>query len=208
MKSLFSKICRQWPPVATFLLFGLFCLAYIAVADTLTVTIDGAGSVNSAPAGIACTNGSSAGCSASFTNMSGITLTATPAWNSKPGVFSGACSGSPSCFFNISTNTAVTARFDPDLQAALIIVKPLQPEFSTLSDAYAFAFTNGNDNFNLNARVSTFVENLILNHPLDFTLAGGRNSNYYLRAEDGFTSLQGYLEVQNGSIAIDSLIIE
>jgi len=204
---------RKWLSVArlqgVFLFCGYLCLAGSAVADVLTVTMagTGSGSVNSVPAGIACVSGSSVDCSASFTNLSGVTLTATADWKSLDGVFSGACSGIGSCSFNINGDTGVTARFDPNLQAALIITLPeIEPKFSSLNDAYAYAFANGKDNFSLNAHVYTFSENLILNHPINFTLAGGMNAGYFTNA--GFTTLAGYLEVQYGSIEIDSLIIQ
>jgi len=82
----------------------------------------------------------------------------------------------------------------------------LQPEFSSLTDAYSYAVTNENNNFTLAAREHTFTENLVLTNPIFFTLAGGKNSGYYTNV--GFTILVGYLEVQNGSITIDSLIIQ
>lgn len=207
MKRFFNAY-RQWPATVGLLLFGLFCLTYVAVADTLTVTIAGlgTGAVNSDPAGIACTSSTSP-CSATFANMSGITLTATPDWKSLDGVFSAGCSGTGSCSFTIDGDTGVTTTFAPDYQAALIITLPeIEPKFSSLNDAYTYADNNNKNNFSLNAREHTFFENLILSQPISFTLAGGKNSGYYTRV--GFTTLDGYLDVQNGSIAIDSLIIQ
>jgi len=213
MKWLSRYFYQQWFSVArlqgVFLFCGYLCLSGTAAADVLTVTMagTGSGSVNSEPAGIACVSGSTANCSASFTNLSGITLTATADWKSLDGVFSGGCIGIGSCSFTINGVTGVTATFDPDYQAALIITLPeIEPKFASLNDAYTYAHTNGKDNFSLNARVNTFSENLILNHPINFTLAGGMDSGYYTNVD--FTTLAGYLEVQDGSVEIDSLIIQ
>lgn len=213
MKRVFFHSCRKWSTVAvllcTFFYCGYLCLSGTALADVLTVTTagTGSGSVNSTPSGIACTSGSSTGCSAVFANLSGITLTATPDWKSLGGVFSGGCSGTGSCSFNINNDTGVTASFDANYQAALLIIHPvLEPKFSSLAAAYEFANTNGKTEFVLAAREYTFIENLILAHPLSFTLACGKNSGYYLNV--GYTTLTGYLEVQDGSVEIDSLIIQ
>ena len=213
MKWLVRYFYGKWLSVARLQCVFLFCgylfLSGTARADVLTVTMagTGSGSVNSVPAGIACVSGNSANCSASFTSLSGITLTATPDWKSLDGVFSVGCSGTGSCSFTIDGETGVTATFNPDYQAALIITLPqVEPKFSSLNDAYAYAYTHGKNNFNLNARVHTFVENLILNQQINFTLAGGKNPEYYTNV--GFTTLAGYLEVQNGSVEIDSLIIQ
>lgn len=213
MKRLLRRFCRGWLSVALLLLASLGCgyhyWAGVAAADMLTVTTAGTGSgtVSSIPAGIACTSGSSAGCSAAFANLSGITLTATPDWKSLAGVFSVGCSGTGSCFFNIDGSTGVTATFNQNNQAALIITLPeLEPKFATLTAAYGYAVANSKNNFELAAREYTFYENLVLTDPLFFTLAGGKDSGYYTNV--GFTTLDGSLEVQAGSINIDSLIIQ
>jgi hypothetical protein len=204
MKRLFFRMCRQWQSAAIVVVAGFFSLAYIAAADTLSVTIAGAGagSVNSEPSGIACPGT----CSASFSNLSGISLTATPDWKSLPGVFSVGCSGTGSCFFNINGDTGVTSTFNPNLQAALLIIHPeVGPEFATLTDAYGYAITNNKTGFQLAAREYTFFENLVLTNPIAFTLAGGKNSGYLTTV--GFTTLAGYLDVQQGSVEIDALTI-
>jgi len=213
MKWLLSCFCRKWLSVTCLLGLLLFFdyhpFSGIAVADVLTVTTAGigSGSVNSTPAGISCVSGSSANCSASFATLSAITLTATPDWKSLDGVFSLGCSGTGSCSFNINGDTGVTVTFNPNLQAALIITHPdLEPKFSSLSDAYGYAVANGKSNFNLAAQENTFSEDMILSQPISFTLAGGKNSGYYTNV--GFTTLDGYLDIQAGSIVIDSLIIQ
>lgn len=212
MKRLLNNTGSQWLVILFSVIFcGYEFVSGIASADTLSVTPAGSGhgTVISTPAGIACESGITANCSASFANMSGITLRATPDWKSNFGGWSGPCSGAGDCVFNIDGDTGVTATFDPDYQAALIIMVPdVEPKFASLDDAYAYANNNGKDAFSLNAHVYTFVEDLILNHQINFTLAGGMDSGYYTKVTDGFTTLQGYLEVQQGSVEIDSLIIQ
>jgi hypothetical protein len=209
MKRVFFHSCRKWSTVAvllcTFFYCGYLCLSGTALADVLTVTTAGAGSgsVNSTPSGIACTSGSSSGCSAAFANLSGITLTATPDWKSLGGVFSGGCSGTGSCSFNINGDTGVTASFDANLQAAVIAVHPVNlAEFSTLAEAYSNTPNDGT----FAAHIYTFYEDLVLNRAVSVTFYGGMGGMYLLNY--GNTTLQGSLEVQQGSIVVDSLIIQ
>jgi len=209
MKWLLSYFYRKFSSNAgllcVFLVCGYLYLSAAAVADVLTVTTAGAGSgsVNSVPAGIACATGSSVNCSASFTNLSGVTLTATPDWKSKNGVFSGGCSGTGSCFFNIDGDTGVTALFDPNLQAAVIAVHPVNlAEFSTLSEAYA----NTGDGGTFAAHDYTFMENLTLGNDFSVIFYGGMGDMYLLNY--GFTTLQGALTVEKGVLVVDALIIQ
>lgn len=178
-----------------------------AVAGTLSLTFSGggSGSVNSDPPGLSCTSGGPV-CTAPFADGTGVTLLATPDWKSLDGVFGGACSGTGSCTVTVTGETSVSLSFSPNLQAALIITHPeIEPKFATLSDAYAYAVTHGKDNFPLNARVHTFFEDLILTSPVSFTLAGGKDDGWYTRI--GETTLAGTLEIGNGSISIDTLVI-
>ncbi len=74
----------------------------------LSVTVSGSGTVTSSPAGINCPTA----CSASFSNGTSVTLTATPASGSSFSGFSGACSG-VNCQISLSNgqSTSVTATF-------------------------------------------------------------------------------------------------
>jgi len=213
MKRLFCRCSGRWLFGAIFIM--LFLVGSVAfregtsVADTLTVTTSGpgTGTVNSVPSGIACTSGNSANCSAVFTNNSSITLAATPDWKSLFGGWGGPCSGTGDCVFVISGDSGVTATFNPNYQAALIITLPeLQPEFSSLAAAYEYAHAAGKNDFILAAREFTFFEDLILSHERAFTLDGGKNSGYLTNV--GYTTLQGSLDIQQGSVSIDSLIIQ
>jgi len=82
---------------------------------TLTVTKSGTGSgtVTSSPSGINC--GSQ--CSASFTQGTSVTLTATASAGSTFAGWSGACSGTGTCFVTMDANKSVTATFSAISQA-------------------------------------------------------------------------------------------
>jgi hypothetical protein len=207
LKRLFYKSGRQWLSVALFQFSAIFCgyvyLSGIAAADMLTVTIagSGTGAVNSNPSGIACTSSTSP-CSAAFTNLSEITLSATPDWKSLNGVFNVGCSGTGSCSFNINDDTEVTATFNPNYQSA--VVGMLMLEYATLTEAYA----NVTVDSNLAAHPYTFTEGLTLNRDIAVNFYGGMGDMYLSHVPDAFTILQGTLEIQQGSLLVDSLIIQ
>ena len=89
---------------------GVTLVVQAPVSHTLTVTKAGSGSgtVTSSPAGVDC--GST--CSATFTQGTIVTLTATPDANSTFTGWSGACSGSGTCTVTIDQDRAVTATFE------------------------------------------------------------------------------------------------
>ena len=74
---------------------------------TLSVSVNGSGTVASTPTGINC--GST--CSASFTGGSQVTLTATPASGGTFTGWGGACSGTGSCLVTMNGAESVTATF-------------------------------------------------------------------------------------------------
>src|SRR5207249_5542660 len=77
---------------------------------TLTVNLNGAGSVTSAPVGIAC----GATCSALFASGTAVALTATPAAGfTFTGWSGGGCTGTSPCTVTLGANTTVTATFVP-----------------------------------------------------------------------------------------------
>src|SRR3990172_12085605 len=75
--------------------------------STLSVSVNGNGSVGSSPAGINCPGD----CSEAYALGTSVTLTAAP--NSGWGFYGweGACTGTGACTFNITVDTSVTANF-------------------------------------------------------------------------------------------------
>jgi hypothetical protein len=95
--------------------FDNICAGPAAVPATRTLTVtrtgSGRGTVTSSPAGISCGNT----CSASWTQGTVVTLTATAeSGSSFAGWSGGGCSGTGTCRVTLSTDTAVTARFEAD----------------------------------------------------------------------------------------------
>jgi hypothetical protein len=77
----------------------------------LLVTVNGSGSVSSAPAGLTCSAGQ---CSGTFSVGQTVTLTATPTATARFNGWTGACSGTGACSITLATQDAVqsvTAEF-------------------------------------------------------------------------------------------------
>jgi len=207
MARLIPIICRQ--PLNAGLLLLILLLSYSlpsSSADfTLTVTPSGtgAGAVNSAPSGISCQSGVSGGCSAVFNDVDPVTLQASPDWESLFAVWGGACSGTGDCVLTLTADSEVTATFSPNYQATVLGHSLV--EYTSLNKAYAVA----NEGSTVAAHIHTFTEDLILDRAIFMRLYGGREGTEYLSHLDSyFTTLQGTLDVQQGSVVIDSLIIQ
>lgn len=84
----------------------------------LTVTTDGAGTVESTPAGIDC----GATCDASFPHGTQVTLTATPEPGSVFVGWTGACSGADPCVVTLDADLQATATFVPGPRALDVTV--------------------------------------------------------------------------------------
>jgi len=82
-----------------------------ATSYTLTVSVQGSGTVTSSPAGVNCTTPT---CSATFPANTPITLTETAAANYTFAGWGGACSGTGSCSITLSTPGNVNANFTPN----------------------------------------------------------------------------------------------
>jgi len=78
-----------------------------SVNNTLTVTVTGNGTVISSPIGIDC----GSDCSHQYSQSTQVTLTATPATGYLFSSWSGDCSGSSSCSFDMNSNRSVSAVF-------------------------------------------------------------------------------------------------
>src|SRR5881397_3957261 len=104
----------------------------VSTTSTLTASKAGSGTVTSNPAGISC----GATCSASFTNGTMVTLTATPAAGSTFTAWSGGgCSGTGTCTVTLAASTTVTATFVP--QSFTLTVSPSGAGSGTVTSAPA-----------------------------------------------------------------------
>ena len=74
--------------------------------QTLSVTVVGAGTVTSAPAGVSCTSS----CKTTFNRGAAVVLTAAPSPGSRFVGWSGACTGT-TCALSMDTDRIVTALF-------------------------------------------------------------------------------------------------
>jgi hypothetical protein len=74
--------------------------------------------------------------------------------------------------------------------------------YGTLASAYAAVPGGGL----LEAQALTFIENLVLNRSVAFTLKGGYAADYLSRP--GLTSLDGVLTIGSGAVTVDGLIIK
>ena len=164
---------------------------------SVTVTGTGAGSVHSAPAGIACSLGL---CSALFDDATAASLTAVPDANSTFGGWSGACvNASGPCELALTADKSVTADF-----TAAPNVKVGASGYATLSEAYA-ATTDGSV---IKARSLTFTETLILNGNRQVLLEGGFNAPYDCNTCGYNTLLSGTLIIEMGSVTVEDLTIK
>lgn len=166
---------------------------------TVSVTVNGEGSVNSSPAGIACSTGT---CSAQFASGSTVTLLATPANGANSLSFFSSwtgCSGTQgeSCTVEVGAATSVTATF-----AALQPVRVWGGSFySLLQSAYGGAGDGGV----IQAQAVALSGDLTTNANRSVTLAGGFNADY--SGTDGVTALEGTLTVAAGALTVGNLVI-
>lgn len=164
------------------------------LAVTIAGLYGGGGSVTSSPAGIACTSGT---CSAPFDRGTGVTLVPAPNAASAFSSWSGDCSGTGNCTVSMTVDRSATATFSLIPRARVGIIP-----YGTLTSAYAAVPGGGV----LEAQALTFIENLVLNRSVAFTLKGGYAADYLSRP--GFTSLSGVLTIGSGAVTVDGLIIK
>jgi hypothetical protein len=104
-----SGSCSGAPSCKTTLAGDSAVAATFALAPrVLTVSLQGAGSVRSVPAGIACPGA----CSNAFAPGTSVRLTAAPAAGNIFTGWSGACTGAAACPLTLASDAAVTAAFD------------------------------------------------------------------------------------------------
>lgn len=165
---------------------------------------NGAGTVTSNPQavnppGISCTSGT---CSASFVSDATVALHQVPDSYSTFGGWNGACSGIGSCSVTMNLPKSVGAVF---ALAPLVKIQESGETFSSLQSAYNNAATANT----IKTRISSspLPENiLILDRDIDIAIKGGYDSGY--TANDGYTVVQGRVNVQGGESGTGSLRFE
>lgn len=168
----------------------------------LTVTFQGTGggSVHSSPPGISCSSGATCP-SAPFNSGEIVTLTADADLNSTFTGWSGeGCSGTGPCVVTMDAAKNVSAGFDP-LPARVFILGSPTP-YQLLQLAYDAAV----DNDTLQPLAEVFAEDpLTFRHAVNIVLAGGYDAGFLNQA--GFTTIQGQVIFQLGSVVVDRLAI-
>ena len=180
-------------------------VALLKPAWTLSVITagSGSGSVNSAPAGIACVSGSSAGCSASFTGGSAVDLTPIASSYSIFSGWSGACTGTGLCQINMTAARNVTASFTA--KPATVRIDGKMDLFYSLGSTLDAITTQGQT---VRAKAETFLENMIITNPLPVMLIGGYTDGAFgSRTASSFTVLDGYLKIRRGALRVERLAV-
>jgi hypothetical protein len=115
----------------------------VAVTRTLDVSVGGAGSVVSDPAGIACPDS----CSATFADGASVTLTATADDGSTFTGWGGACSGNAGCTVTMNADQSVTATFEAVVPPSgdLPVTEASSPDLTTAGNQVLQTFTVTND---------------------------------------------------------------
>lgn len=178
-------------------------LSVTASGATLQVTIatdvtgKGGGSVYSDPTAIACASGT---CSGAFPSGSTVTLTQVPGSDSTWATWSyPGCGTNQNCPVVMNGDQPVTATFPYAYEAK---VNSSGNRYDTLTQAYAGAGASDT----LFARDVTFIENFTLGGTKAIVMDGGMSTSY--TPLNAFTTLQGVLTIQQGSLAVDRLIVK
>jgi len=188
--------------------FGIDGTLNIVVPTTYQLTVvysgSGSGSVNSSPAGINCI--SSACSPASFSAGSSVSIVATPDQNSSFAGWSGCDSTSTTnvagdtCAIAMNAANTVTTTFNA-LPARVLILGSPTP-YQLMQQAYDATV----DNDILQPLAEVFAEDpLTFRHAVNIVLAGGYDAGFL--NQTGFTTIQGQVIFQLGSVVVDRLAI-
>ena len=173
-------------------------------APHLNMTINGKGSVNSNPAGIACDH-TGGQCSSDFT-AGPVVLTAASSWNYDFAGWLGGdlCNGTTTnpCTVNVSSTMDMTATF-----TARQLVRMQDGSYkASIQEAYGAAAEGDT----LKLRDQNFTENLDFNSTspvlANVNLDGGYNADY--TAVTGSTTITGSLTLTSGGITVSNIIIQ
>ena len=173
-----------------------------ATTQLLTVTFQGTGdgSVHSSPPGISCSSGTPCP-STPFNSGEIVTLTATADVNSTFTGWSGeGCSGTATCVVTMDAAKNVSAGFD--LLPARVFILGSPTPYQLLQQAYDAAV----DNDTLQPLAEVFLEDpLTFRHAVNVFLAGGYDTGFL--NQSGYTTIQGQVIFQLGSVVVDRLAI-
>ncbi|MDO9309746.1 MAG: right-handed parallel beta-helix repeat-containing protein [Deltaproteobacteria bacterium] len=163
----------------------------------LTVSVSGAGSVYSSPDAISCDSGT---CSAVFSQLQTVTLTAVPAWYSTVG-WTGCTATDNNCSVNMDADKSVTATFTGNNNVRLNSATPTL--HSRIMDAYNAIGVSGSGN--IQAQVFTFLESPVFGNPVSVLLEGGRSASF--DPTSGYSTV-GTLSILKGSVTISNIVIK
>jgi hypothetical protein len=157
---------------------------------SVTLAGTGGGSVNSSPAGIACTG---ATCHSSFGSGTQVLLSQAPDSNSTFTSWSGACVTSP-CAITMDSDKLVTATF-----TSLPLAQIGSTGYESLSTAFADAYKGP-----ILARAVVFDESPDVT--LATTLNGGYNSSF--SSATGYSVILGTLTISTGKLTLERVAIK
>lgn len=171
-------------------------------AVSLSVTIEGSGSVNRDPAGTPCTDGV---CTAMYDSGVEVRLMATTAnGNSTFAGWTGACTNSiGDCILIMDSAKDVTATFTAN-PATVKIDGDIIPYYSIGSALDAIS-TVGNT---VRARSDIFIENVIMTSPVSILFMGGyTDSGFSTRTPTSTTVIDGSLRIRKGTLRVERLVV-
>jgi hypothetical protein len=179
-----------------------YILALTVVSDTSGKgggSVHGDGDISCSGHGSS-TSGMSGKCQADFLAGFTVNLTQSPDSDSVWATWSVAgCGTNQSCqvLMNGAKNVTVTFPYSP-------MAKVKSTNYRC--DSLALAYGNAAALDTIYGRAVTFTENFTLSGTKAFTLLGGRDAWY--QPLNAWTTLQGILTIQNGSLTVENLIIE
>jgi len=202
----FGESIHDPGPVTMSILQDLGWMLVSPPVPTLSVTVSGNGNVTSVPAAIDCGTNNSGVCAPRLTNGTPLTLTAMGI-NSTT-LLSHFDRWSGECDSTSGANCTVTMNADKNITAAFITNDPVHIPggafYTSLHAAYNGTIASS---MTIEAQeVELSLADFILNGKT-VVLKGGYDSAYNVN-NGSFTTMKGILNIQNGSLTVENLIIK